>query len=283
MSESSRGLAIQRLACPSCGGSFIDEVERLRCRACGRSLAFDPFGVLLATPDMTRPLTTAQRMGQWSWTARLYEGWRRRSLSLLTGTAFSAEREQHLLFGELPMGGTRAYLDNATATGYLGRALARRLATTQTPFVVIANDLSLAMLRRAAVLARREGVADRMFFIHAASESLPLRPSSIDGILCGGSLNEFSDSELVLREWQRVLSSGGAVSAMLQTQAKGWRGWLQRRLGASMGLTIESTQRTLHRFDGVFLRRRGSSFGPILFMSGGSRASSTNAYPSQAA
>jgi ubiquinone/menaquinone biosynthesis C-methylase UbiE len=244
---------------------------------------FDRFGILLASPDIRRPLTPAQRVGQWSWTARAYESWRRRSLTLLSGTTFSSEQEWHLLFGELPLGGPRAYLDNATATGYLGRALARRLATTQTPFVVIANDLSLAMLRRASALARREGVADRMFFIHAASESLPIRTGSIDGILCGGTLNEFSDSDRVLREWSRVLSPGGAVSVMLQTLASGWRGWLQRLLGRIIGLTIESTQRALERFDAQFHRRRGSSFGPILFMSGGRRASSTDASPSQAA
>lgn len=283
MPESPRALAVRRLACPSCGGPFVDENERLRCRDCGQSLAFDRFGVLLGMPDMTRPLTPAQRAGQWSWTARAYDGWRRRSLSLLTGATFSAEREWHLLFGELPMGGPRAYLDNATATGYLGRALARRMATTESRFVVIANDLSLPMLHRAAALARREGVADRMFFIHAASESLPFRSGSVDGILCGGTLNEFSDSDRVLREWARVLSPGGSVSAMLQTQATGWRGWLQRHLGRSIGLTIESTQRTLDRFDAVFHRRRGSSFGPILFMSGGRRASSTVATSSQAA
>jgi ubiquinone/menaquinone biosynthesis C-methylase UbiE len=196
---------------------------------------------------------------------------------------FSPEREWHLLFGELPLGGPRVYLDNATATGYLGRALARRLSTAQTPFVVIANDLSLPMLRRAVALARREGVADRMLFIHAASESLPIRTGAIDGILCGGTLNEFSDSDRVFREWSRLLSPGGAVSVMLQTLATGWRGWLQRHVGGIIGLTIEPVQRTLERFDKVFHRRRGSSFGPILFMSGGRRASSTVAYPTQAA
>jgi ubiquinone/menaquinone biosynthesis C-methylase UbiE len=222
-------------------------------------------------------------MGQWSWTAKAYEGWRRRSLTLLSGDRFSPEREWHLLFGELPLGGPRVYLDNATATGYLGRALARRLATTQEPFVVIANDLSLEMLHRAAELARRDGVADRIFFIHAASEELPLRDRSVDGILCGGTLNEFVESDIVLREWSRMLTPGGAVSVMCQTRGPGWRGWLQKHLGSRIGLTIEPQDHTLERFDAVFTRRRCSSFGPIMFVSGGIKASASNVTPSQAA
>jgi ubiquinone/menaquinone biosynthesis C-methylase UbiE len=201
----------------------------------------------------------------------------------MSGGPFSPEREWHLLFGELPFGGASVYLDNATATGYLGRALARSLVTTQAPYVVIANDLSIPMLRRAAELARRDGVAERMFFIHADSGSLPLRSGSVDGVLCGGTLNEFTESQRVLQEWARVLSPRGVVSVMLQTLASGWRGSLQRSLARLLGLTIEPADRARERFEAVFHGLRELSFGPVLFMSGQRRASTQNNYPSQAA
>ncbi len=246
-------------------------------------MPFDEDGILLAAGPVLADMSPAQRMGQRTWTARTYDAWRRRSLTLLTGEPFPPDREWHLHFGELPVGRRRVYLDNATATGHLGRALARRLSTTDAEFVVIANDLSLPMLRQALNLARRDGIGDRMFFIHAASEQLPLRPGSVDGILCGGSLNEFTNADRVLQEWARVLSPGGAVSVMLQTQATGWKGWLQRMLAPRLGLSIETAEEAIARFDAVFERRRWLTFGPILFLSGGRRNTAATRFRPQAA
>ena len=134
--------------------------------------------------------------------------WRVRSLALLTGGSFPNERELEIITRLVrPVRGGR-YLDLGCSAGLYTRGLARNLDSGDS----VGIDISPSMLREADRRASRAGTNPS--FIRASAANLPFFDSSLTGAVCGGSLNEFGDPALVLRETHRVLQPGGRLAIM---------------------------------------------------------------------
>ncbi len=100
----------------------------------------------------------------------------------------------------------RVFLDLGTATGLYARALLGAGAAR-----VYALDLSPAMLRVA--LGKARGYPGFVPLL-ARAEAIPLSPASVDGVVVGGSWNEFPDPQPVVHELYRVLKSDGRLWVM---------------------------------------------------------------------
>lgn len=177
----------------------------------------------------------AQRSNFWPLTAMLYEPlWRKRSISLLTSGAFSTARELEVMLTWLePQAGGRILDAGASAGLY-----ARTLLTHTSGLEVHALDFSLPFLERANRYAKRDGVAP--ILVHADVGALPYRDAMFDAVVCGGSLNEFTDLHRTLAELARVLKPGGQVFLMALLQAKKGVGSRLQQLLSTSGLQFFS-------------------------------------------
>ncbi len=134
--------------------------------------------------------------------------WRVNSLTLLTGESFPNERELEIITRLVrPVSGGR-YLDLGCSAGLYTRSLARDLERGDA----VGIDISPSMLREAGRRARRTGANPS--FVRADASNIPFPDASFAGAVCGGSLNEFGDPALVLRETRRVLEPGGRLAIM---------------------------------------------------------------------
>lgn len=154
--------------------------------------------------------------------------WRVRSLTLLTGEAFSNERELETIADLVALERGGLYLDLGCSAGLYTRGLMARLGDYGGDVVGI--DISPSMLKEAARRARGLGV--RHSLARADAEAMPFADGSFAGAVCGGTLNEFGDPARALRETRRVLAPGGRVAIMGILKATTTRGRrLQRFLG----------------------------------------------------
>jgi ubiquinone/menaquinone biosynthesis C-methylase UbiE len=184
-------------------------------------------------------------------TAALYEPlWRKRSLSIITLGAFTVERELELMLEWLPPQPNQVILDAACSAGLYARTLlkhfrkqrenpstpsqtvgARDCSLLHTPptnngdeslskhsLTVHAVDYSLPFLKRAKQYAEREGVSP--ILVQADVNTLPYQSEVFDGIVCGGSLNEFLAVSKIMAEFSRVLKPGGKMWQMYLKQAE---------------------------------------------------------------
>lgn len=149
-------------------------------------------------------------------TAALYEPlWRKRSLSILTGGAFSTERELELMLEWLGPQPGQVVLDAACSAGLYARTLLQQ----EPELTVHALDFSLPFLKKAGQYAERDGVSPTL--VHADVRELPYEDAVFDALVCGGSLNEFTELNGTLREFARVLKPGGNMWQMYITRAEG--------------------------------------------------------------
>lgn len=212
------------LRCPGCqktGFEFEFEAEKpdakaqltgiIRCLHCVKTYISEE-GIIDLLPNGPTGLTVAQWSGQTNAVSWLYERiWRKRALGLMTGQAFPPEREYQVLAEYLQaalVATSHLFLDLACATGYYGRALVEFLHKNHRADgldVVIGVDISRPMLNQALEYARESHTLDHMVFIRADATSLPFADSSLAGIACGGTLNEYRDAFRVLVEGKRVL------------------------------------------------------------------------------
>lgn len=162
----------------------------------------------LMIPDQRQPapLTLAARTNLWPLTALGYEIWRKRALSLLSGRYFPLEEEFKLMQQRIGPVEGRVFLDLGTSTGLYARALLEAGADK-----VYALDLSPAMLKVALQKAR--GCAGFVPLL-ARAEAIPLPEAAVDGVVVGGSWNEFPHPQEVLNEMYRVLKPGGRLWIM---------------------------------------------------------------------
>jgi 2-polyprenyl-3-methyl-5-hydroxy-6-metoxy-1,4-benzoquinol methylase len=179
-------------------------------------------------PSRSR-LTLTQQSNLIPITAALYDTWRVRSLSLLTGEKYTLEREFSLMLDWLEVGsGSRpdsqpdspadqTYLDVGTSTGNYAMALARTGAR------VTAIDISKPMLDKAQSRIQTELPAEQASLItleQANAEALPYADSSFDGVVLGATLNEFNSTRVGLLECARVLKPGGRIFMMYLSQSE---------------------------------------------------------------
>lgn len=158
------------------------------------------------------PLTLAARTNLWPLTALGYEAWRQRALTLLSGRPFPLDEELSLMLKRVQPVAGRVFLDLGTSTGLYARALLEAGAAR-----VYALDLSPAMLRVALQKARgRDGFVPLL----ARAEAIPLPETSVDGVVVGGSWNEFPDPEQVIHELYRVLKPDGRLWVMFSHRSQ---------------------------------------------------------------
>lgn len=161
----------------------------------------------------------------WPLTAWAYErAWRPRSVGLLSGGAFSTERELATLRAWMAPYAGAAVLDLGTSAGLYARTLAREGAQ------VVALDASRAFLREAARRAEREGLT--ITWTWGDAHALPFDDGRFDRVVVGATLNELADPDRAVREIARVLRPGGRAWFMYARRA----GALGRPLQALLGL-----------------------------------------------
>jgi 2-polyprenyl-6-hydroxyphenyl methylase/3-demethylubiquinone-9 3-methyltransferase len=181
-------------------------------------LGIDPkFEVIMRHffPDQRKnaPLTLAARTNLCPLTALGYETWRRQALTLLSGRHFPLEEEFALMLQQMRPVEGRGFLDLGTSTGLYARALLAAGAVR-----VYALDLSPAMLK----VALRKARGNPGFIpLLARAEAIPLSEAAVDGVVVGGSWNEFPNPEQVVRELYRVLKPGGRVWIMFSHLSQG--------------------------------------------------------------
>ena len=174
---------------------------------------------------------------------RSYEPlWRRRSLTLLTGTEFPNERELAMIQALVQADRGGLYLDLGCSAGLYSRDLATGLGDRGD---AVGIDISPSMLTEAArrTHSLRPGAIPSL--IRADAGTLPFADGSFAGAVCGGSLNEFGDPARVLRETRRVLAPGGRLAIMGLLRAATPRGRrLQRFLSTGGVRFFEEAQVT---------------------------------------
>jgi ubiquinone/menaquinone biosynthesis C-methylase UbiE len=193
-------------------------------------------------------------------TAALYEPlWRKRSLSVITLGTFNVDRELGLMLEWLSPQPNQVILDAACSAGLYARTLLNHVeSTTKTPtpihtvgevheplrepiinsdnarpnkpLTVHAVDYSLPFLQKAKEYAKRDNVSPVL--VQADVSDLPYDNEVFDGIVCGGSLNEFLDIPKTMREFSRVLKPGGKM----------WQMYIQRS-EEPVGKTIQGLLR----------------------------------------
>lgn len=179
----------------------------------------------------------AQTSNFWPLTARLYEPlWRRRSLGLITGGSFSTARELELMLAWLKPHPGQLVLDAAASAGLYARTLLKH----EPGLGVHALDFSLAFLREAQRYAGRDGVTPTL--VQADVRALPYRSGVFDALVCGGSLNEFTELPKTLAEFARVLKPGGLMWQMYVTRAEGWPGRIGQGALRLLGLRFVSPE-----------------------------------------
>lgn len=153
-------------------------------------------------------LSTAQVTNLFTITAWSYEkAWRHHSLGLMTMGKLTVHEELNRLKSFAEQVHPRVVVDLGCSTGLYGRTVGNHLPDSTIWFL----DYSLPMLRQAV---RLNGQVPRFHYCRQYAEQPAFQPGSVDLVVCGGSLNEFADPSLVLRQVYRMLTPGGSVFLM---------------------------------------------------------------------
>jgi SAM-dependent methyltransferase len=257
-----------------------------QCRARGLAINVDPNGELIPAradaicrccgthyPIRGNVLDVTQR-GDWQmltpagWTNHLllvpwiYENiWRPRSLAILSGEKFSAERELNLLNEWVELPDEALVIDLGSSTDWYARGLGKQNASA----TIVAIDLAIGMLQAGRSYALRDGLRN-IAHVRAPAQRLPFGDATVDAIVCGGSLNEFQDMDVALREARRVCKADGGMLAMSLLKADSVLGQLGQ-IGARMG-GIQFPR--IGRFNALlesagWRRERQQVFGVVVF------------------
>lgn len=169
--------------------------------------------------DVTQESTLAQMTNHWKLTASMYEDvWRLKALSLMTGEDFPIQEEQRLVIDWTGVKQEGLYLDAGCSTALYARTLLKNSPDLD----VVALDFSKEMLQEARKRCINESVNPYLFLANASA--IPFFSESFDGIVCGGTLNEFYDPMKVLYEFKRVIKKDGTVFMMHLLTADSWYG-----------------------------------------------------------
>lgn len=164
-------------------------------------------------------------------TAALYEPlWRKRSLSIITGGDFDVTRELALMLKWTNPQPGQVVLDAACSAGLYARTLLHH----EADLAVHAVDFSVPFLKKAKDYAAKEEVD--FVLVHADVMSLPYADESFDMIVCGASLNEFTDLSKSVSEFGRVLKPGALMWQMYVSKAEVWSGRLAQSLFRLSGI-----------------------------------------------
>ena len=119
-------------------------------------------------------------------------------------------------------------LEVGGGSGVVLREIARRTGGANR---IIDVDINPYLLREAAALAEREGLAGRMEFQLGSAEATPLAEASVDVALAITVLEE-GDAERMLAELVRVTRPGGRIGAIVRSLDLPW--WANLPLSPSL-------------------------------------------------
>jgi SAM-dependent methyltransferase len=103
-------------------------------------------------------------------------------------------------------------LEVGGGSGVVLREVARRTAGANP---IIDVDINAYLLREAASLAAKAGVADHMRFIEGSAEAIPLPADSVD-VALSFTVMEEGDADRMLSELVRVTKPGGRIAAIVR-------------------------------------------------------------------
>lgn len=174
--------------CPGCKSLYPLKDGILDMLGTGREEVITPFQRLMQTPAIVS----------------IYENlWRRAGYFLASSRSFRKEMQTVLQLGKGRSSGL--LLDLACGTGVFTRPLA-----LQDPAVVIGLDLSRAMLKRAQMLLKREGIRN-VLLVRATAFSLPFADAAFHYVNCCGALHLFDRPKDAIDEIRRVLCPEGCL------------------------------------------------------------------------
>lgn len=180
-----------------------------------------------------KKVTLAQQTNFWSITSSVYEEyWRKNSLSMMSGEEFPLEKEMALLNDWVNVAENEVVIDLGCSTGLYARAIQK----TNPKAEVIALDFSRPMLEKTREMAINEG--RNLYLLQADAAYLPFSAGKVDAIVCGGTLNEFSDPIKVLYETRRVIKKNGTVFFMFLLTSEHWMGRIAQKAMELSGLSF---------------------------------------------
>jgi ubiquinone/menaquinone biosynthesis C-methylase UbiE len=104
-------------------------------------------------------------------------------------------------------------LEVGGGSGVVLREIARRTAGANR---IIDVDINPYLLREAAILATRAGLAERMSFQEGSAEAIPLAADSVD-VALSFTVMEEGDADRMLDELVRVTRPGGRIAAVVRS------------------------------------------------------------------
>jgi SAM-dependent methyltransferase len=125
-------------------------------------------------------------------------------------------------------------LEVGGGSGVVLRELARRTAGANR---IIDVDINPYLLREAAELARREGLAERITFQQGSAEAIPLAADSVDAAFSMTVMEE-GDAHRMLAELVRVTRPGGRIGAVVRSLDMPW--WVNAPLSAALRAKMDS-------------------------------------------
>ena len=194
-------------------------------------------------------------------TARIYQRWwRPLTFGLSSGLRKpSFDREAELVLAQLDRY-PGPWLDLACGPG----ALAERMLARAPGRLVVASDLSAAMLEQAAARSRA-------FRVRADARNLPFADAAFGAVVNLAALDLYEDPERALRECLRVLSPGGAWLGSCFVWPERWLRWSRTRLLAPLfresgthGFTADSLRNCLQSVGFTAIEQR--AFGGYLLV-----------------
>jgi len=250
---------VSLLRCPSCRQRLQRGPGSLDCVGCGRRSPLPPDVDLAAATEPVRTLGA----GFWRsrLAARIYQRfWRPLTFGLSSGLSKpSFEREAELVLARLERC-EGPWLDLACGPG----ALAERMLARAPERLVIASDLSRAMLQEAAKRSRA-------FRVRADALHLPFADGAFGAIVNLAALDLYPDPEAALHECLRVLKPGGAWLGSSFVWPERWLRWARRwpiapllSQSGAHGLTSDMLCHLLRRVGFTALEQR--AFGAYLLV-----------------
>lgn len=116
------------------------------------------------------------------------------------------------LIAEIHLHPGETILDVGCGSGVLDRWLARHTGGAHR---ITAVDIHRTLLREAAALATKEGLAEHIEFLEGNAEVLPFGDNSFD-VTMSATVMELLDAERMLREMVRVTRPGGRVGVVVR-------------------------------------------------------------------
>ncbi|HYQ04439.1 MAG TPA: class I SAM-dependent methyltransferase [Polyangiaceae bacterium] len=247
------------LRCPQCMERLQMSAEGLDCSSCGQHSSSLPDVDLVAAAEPERTLGAAFIDSRLA--ARIYQSlWRPLTFGLSSGFRKpSFAREAELVLTQLARH-SGPWLDLACGPG----ALAERMLARHPEELVVASDLSSAMLQRAAARSRA-------FRVRADALNLPFADGAFGAVVNLAALDLYTDPERALRECLRVLKPGGAWLGSCFVWPERWLRWSRTPLLAplfsesgSHGLTAAALCNLLRRVGFTAIEER--AFGGYLLV-----------------